>query len=144
MTLKDLSQLYYLRKLIDRDTLRLSELQARLSPACSRITGMPKCASKKTLEETASLELETQNRIEKQQIEYLRTRLQLEEYINSVGDLQIRLIMSYRFVDLLEWDAVAAKIGGGNTEDSVKKLCYRYIKKSQKSESCPKCPASTC
>lgn len=36
---------------------------------------------------------------------------------------------AYRFQDFLKWDAVAAKLGGNNTEDSVKKACYRFLKK---------------
>ena len=53
----------------------------------------------------------------------------LERFIDQCDNPQIRIILMYRFVDFLKWDAVAAKLGGNNTEDSVKKACYRFLKK---------------
>ena len=38
-----------------------------------------------------------------------------------------RLIFTYRFVDCLSWQKVAEAVGGGNTEGSVKMICYRYL-----------------
>lgn len=53
----------------------------------------------------------------------------LERYISEISDSLMRQIFTYRFVNGLSWDQVAAKIGG-NTGGSVKKMCYRYLKKS--------------
>lgn len=60
-----------------------------------------------------------------QQCLYERNRL--ERYIASVPDSLTRQIMTLRFVDGKSWAAVAMTIGGGNTEDGVKKICYRYV-----------------
>ena len=133
MTVRELSKLYYLNKLIERDTLRLSELENRLQPGAMNFNGMPRNPSPKNMmEEIIPLIIEIEERIRKEQEDYIRERMVIEDYIRSVEDYQIRLILSYRFVDLLTWNQTARMVGGGNTEDSVKKMCYRFLKKSEK------------
>ncbi len=135
MTVRELSRLYYLNKLIDRNTEQLAKLEAQLQPGCQEITGMPRnpVYAKSTVEEIVIQVDDLRKRIQKEQIEYLRERRRIEKYISSVEDYQIRLIMLLRFVDLLTWTQVAQRIGGNNTEDSVRKACNRFLKKSAKS-----------
>ena len=145
MTLKELSKLYYLNKLIERDTMRIEELEARLGPGSMNLSGMPRSPSPKNMfEETEILLLEVQNRLRKEQEEYIRERIALEEYMRTVEDYQVRLILTYRFVDLMNWRQIAFRIGGNNTEDSVKQRAYRFIKDSQKNKSCHECHADMC
>ena len=133
MTVRELSKLYYLNKLIERDTLRLSELHSRLQPGGMNFDGMPRNPSpKNVMEEIIPLIIEIEERIRKEQEDYIKERMEIENFIRSVEDYQIRLILSYRFVDLLTWNQTARMIGGNNTEDSVRKMCYRYLKKSEK------------
>ena len=54
-------------------------------------------------------------------------RKRLHEFIRVLPNIRIRIIMSLRFIDQLSWTDVAAKIGGRETEDTVKKACYRYL-----------------
>lgn len=51
----------------------------------------------------------------------------VERFINSVNDSHVRRIMRYRFEEHLTWREVADKIGGGNTEGSVKMAYIRYM-----------------
>lgn len=133
MTLKELSKLYYLNKLIERDTNRLAELEARLSPGSMNMSGMPKNPSpKNAIEEIVPLIIEMKDSIVAEQTKYVSERKAIEDYINTIDDYQMRLIMSYRFIDLLTWNQTALLIGGGNTEDSVKKACYRFLRKFDK------------
>lgn len=44
-------------------------------------------------------------------------------------DAHMRRILQLRYVQGLSWDEVAARIGGGNTEDSVRKAAGRYLAK---------------
>lgn len=133
MTLKELSKLYYLNKLIERDTNRLAELEARLSSGSMNMSGMPKNPSpKNAIEEIVPLIIEMKDRIVAEQTKYVSERKAIEDYINTIDDYQMRLIMSYRFIDLLTWNQTALLIGGGNTEDSVKKACYRFLRKFDK------------
>ncbi len=51
----------------------------------------------------------------------------IENYINSISDSHIRRIISLRVIDRLPWTQVAQQIGGGNTEDSVRKAFERHF-----------------
>lgn len=51
-------------------------------------------------------------------------------YIMSIEEPTTRLIFHYRFISNYSWIKVAKSIGN-NTEDSVKKIVYRYIKQNQ-------------
>lgn len=135
MTVRELSRLYYLRKLIDRSNEQLVKLEAQAQPGCQEITGMPRnpVFAKSAVEEIAIQISNLKDRLQKEQIEYLRERSKIENYIMSVQDYQIRLIMLLRFVDLLTWAQVAQRIGGNNTEDSVRKACNRFLKRTSKS-----------
>lgn len=53
---------------------------------------------------------------------------EIEEFIAHVPDSRIRRIINLRFVEGLTWNQVADRIGGGNTDESVKKMYQRYIK----------------
>lgn len=63
------------------------------------------------------------------ELELLETLNQVEEFITSVDDSRMRRIITLRFIDNLSWNKVANRIGGGNTEDSVKKSFYRFMEK---------------
>ena len=61
------------------------------------------------------------------EMELLGTLNQVEEFIASVDDSRMRRIITLRFIENLSWNKVADRIGGGNTEDSVKKAFYRFM-----------------
>lgn len=61
------------------------------------------------------------------ELELLETLNKVESFISSINDSHIRRIVSLRVVDGLSWNKVALKMGGGNTEDSVRKAFDRFI-----------------
>ena len=61
------------------------------------------------------------------EMELMETLNQVEEFIASVDDSRMRRIITLRFIDNLSWNKVADRIGGNNTEDSVKKSFYRFM-----------------
>lgn len=63
------------------------------------------------------------------QLELLSTLNDVEMYIASINDSHIRRIINLRIIEGLSWNAVAAKLGGGNTEDSVRMAFERFLKK---------------
>lgn len=63
------------------------------------------------------------------ELELMETLNQVEEFIAGVTDSHIRRIIALRVIDGLSWNKVADKIGGGNTEDGVKKTFYRFMEK---------------
>ncbi len=60
--------------------------------------------------------------------ELTKKREEIVNYILDIDDSQTRLIFKLRCFNLLSWNAVADKIGGMNSEYTVKKRFYRYIK----------------
>lgn len=61
------------------------------------------------------------------EMELLETLNEVEKFIVSVEDSRMRRIITLRFIDNLSWNKVADRIGGNNTEDSVKKAFYRFM-----------------
>ena len=61
------------------------------------------------------------------EMELMEILNQVEEFIASVEDSRMRRIITLRFIDNLSWNKVADRIGGNNTEDSVKKAFYRFM-----------------
>ena len=137
MTLKELSQLYYLNREIERDKKRLEDLKAQSrSISASKITGMPRGGSiagssiDRYIAEIVDLEAIISAKI----TQCLHERNRLERYIADIPDSLTRQIFTLRFINGLPWLQVAYGIGGYNTEDSVKKICYRYVEKENEKE----------
>lgn len=128
MTTRELSRLYWLNREIAVEKNRLAELEAAATGITQKINGLPHVTgiSDKTAmaaeiaDAKAIIEAKTMMAV----VEYNR----LNRYIASVDDSLVRQIMMLRFVSGLPWNQVADSIGGNNSEDSVKKICYRYLK----------------
>lgn len=50
-------------------------------------------------------------------------------YINSIEDSHIRRIVSMRYIDGMKWRQIADCVGGGNTEDAVRKTVERFLER---------------
>lgn len=146
MTVKDLSQLYWLNREIEQDQKRLAELERMASsPSTSDLTGTP---SNKTGYVNSKIEryvaeiVDLRAIITAKQQQCIHERNRLERWICDIPDSLLRMIFTLRFINGLTWYQVSLHIGGGNTEDSVKKACYRYLDKTnlRKNKTCPECP----
>lgn len=129
MTLKELSQLYYLNREIEMDKRRLEELEAKVQQGGQVLTGTPHApgvADKigDLVPEIADL----RGIIEAKHKQCLYERSRLERYISSIDDSLLRQIFTYRFVNGLPWEQVAACVGGRNTAETVRQAARRYIK----------------
>lgn len=130
MTLKELSQLYYLNREIKADQKRLEELNGMIgAPSTPPISDMPRAPHgvDSKVERLAAEIVDLQAIIAARQIQCIHERARLERWINDIPDSLTRLIFTYRFVDCLSWAKVAEAVGGGNTEGSVKMICYRHL-----------------
>lgn len=61
----------------------------------------------------------------------------VEKFISEIPDSRMRRIINMRFIDGMKWDSVAAHIGGGNTQESVKQAFHRFMLKYD--ENCHDC-----
>lgn len=129
MTLKELSQLYYLNREIEMDQERLADLKTRVGLSSPQMDGMPHGSGhgESKVEKVAAEIVDLQAIIAAKQIQCIHERARLERYISHIPDSLTRMIFTFRFVNGLPWAQVAASIGGDNKEDSVKKVCYRYL-----------------
>lgn len=130
MTLKELSQLYNLNREIEMDQKRLRELEAKITPGAKVPDRMPRATGAVDKVGYYAAEIaDLRSIIETKCRQCFHERNRLERYIADIDNSLLRQIFTYRFVNGLTWDQVAACIGGGNTADSVRMACYRYIKK---------------
>ncbi len=153
MTVKELSQLYYLNREIEMDQKRLQRIEAELadlteeegtivSLSSPSFTGMPRGSSNANKLERAAEDLwelhqniqikralreEIAATIRRKQAQCLAEQAKLERYIATLPDSLLRMIFTYRFINGLSWAQVSESIGMRTTEDSVKKLCYRFL-----------------
>lgn len=132
MTLKELSQLYYLNREIEMDKRRLQELEVKALPGSQVLTGMPHTPGvKDKVGEYAAEIADLRGIIEAKHQQCLYERSRLERYITTIEDSLLRQVFTYRFVNGLPWQQVAACIGGSNTADGVRMMCNRYIKATE-------------
>lgn len=128
-TKKELSNLFFLNLEIEKEKQRLSELEAAATDTSAKISGLPHVSGLSDKTAIAAEIADTRSiidaKIKASVVEYNR----LIRYISSIDDSLIRQILRYRYIDGCSWIAVAMRIGGNNTADSVKKVCYRFLEK---------------
>lgn len=132
MTLKELSQLYYLDREIELDRERLAELRADfLCPRSPDYDGMPRNPNPENALERCVAEIVDLEDVIRAKIEQrIYERARLERYISDIPDSLTRQIFTLRFIEGLTWEDVAAKAGGNNTAKNCSNICYRYIRQS--------------
>lgn len=131
MTIKELSQLYYLQKEINFIDNRIIDIDSQLTNVTQTVTDMPKAGGSNDKIGKLTTELVYQKEmLAIKKMQYATEETRLIGYINSINDSFIRLIFNLRFIELKSWNEVANAVGGGNTEYSVKQQCYRFLRKN--------------
>ncbi len=117
--LEGIRELQYQIDTIKRDIKRLNERSVISSPQSSEIhsTGIADTVGNRGInvvalqQELAELEAQRDERL---------------AYINSIHDTVLRTIVRCYCVYGFKWKKIAEKVGGGNSEDSVRKLYERF------------------
>ncbi len=133
MTKKELSQLYWLNREIEEEKRKLEELKAAALGCTQKITGLPHVGCGDKVGDLAILIAEQKDLIElkvrQSVIEYNR----LNRYIASIEDAQMRMILSFRYVNGLSWQQVAFHIGESD-ESYPRRKHNEFLRKSQLAE----------
>ncbi len=159
MTVKELSKLYRLNREVELNKRQLERLAAELDEderllyklrqtmgdvSSPILSDMPKAHNVGSPTESAVLRvMQLESNIQRKREAMLDMRViistrqtlcllerkRLEEYINAVDDSLLRQIFTLRFVNGLPWEQVTASLGAGYLPETVRKACYRYIKK---------------
>lgn len=128
MTLKMLSKYYELRKklMLYEDTL--GSLRAAAESITPKLSDMPKSpnAQDKVSKFVAQI-VDLEKQISELKSDINRERQAVMDFVESIQDGFIKTIFSLRFIECMTWAEIAEVVGGDNTEDSVKKVCYRYL-----------------
>lgn len=127
MTKSELEQIYYLNRELkmwetELERVRCKSLVGSPLPSNSHGSGV----SDKVADRAERI-IELENRIIAKRDEIQRLRDEAVEYIYSIPDSLTRQIIYYRCVSLMSWRRVAYEVGGNNTEESVKKIYYRFF-----------------
>lgn len=128
MTLQELNQFFRLMEQLNKACNLLASLKDLAAPKSPVLDGLPHALDYGDNVCTLAVEIaDMRARVEFLMNEVEQKRRDVERYINSIPEDQVRLIFRLRFLRGLAWGEVAAVLGGGNTENSVKKICYRHF-----------------
>lgn len=133
MTKKELSELYYLNREIEKLSKDLETLENSSYIGSSEITGLPRGNSKSDSVGKMAIEIaEIKELIKLMKDESVLKYNKILRYINGINDVYIRMILSFRYINGLDWLQVAENIGGRNTADSVRMAHNRFLNKKNK------------
>lgn len=122
LTIKQLRQYRHTKANLLLLKLELDELILR-SKACDG-TGR----SGKVSDTVAQIVVEREKT--QRRIESLSARKKaVEDYVSACEDYY-GMLLRWHYIEGKTWAAIALTIGGGNTEDSVRKSCHRFIIKN--------------
>ncbi len=132
MDQKRLYRLFYLPKQIDHLRREIRQIEERLTAISPSLTGMPHGGGvhDKIGEGVPEL-VDKKEQLKQKILAYQTEENEIERWIDRIEDIHLQLIVKLRFKEKLSWQEVANEAGGNNTEDSVRKLVDRYIRKKE-------------
>ena len=97
-------------------------------PGGQVLTGMPHAPGVKDKIGDLGIEIaDLETEIEAMEAMVNNSAVPVLAFIAEIPDIQTRMVFRLRFCRGYQWKEVARMLGGGNSEDSVKKVCYRYL-----------------
>ncbi|MBQ7411932.1 MAG: hypothetical protein IJW10_03390 [Clostridia bacterium] len=122
MTLDTLKRLHALNKEIEYEKSRLYSFRKRSDHL--GIAGIGSIRKSDYANEIKALEVEISAHLN----ECLALYKEIMDFINAIPDPLLRLALSLKYINGLDWEQVAVHIGGGNSPDAIRKCCERYLK----------------
>lgn len=110
MNKNQLSKYYRLSLEIKDLEERIAEVEGTLVGS-SKITGMPRGSGiSDPVTKTAELLVTLKKRLEKRKVEAMDRLLQIEEYVSSIEDVEVRLIFTKRYIEFKKWPQIAEEL----------------------------------
>ena len=133
MDKKTLYRLFYLPKQIEQKKREIERIWERLTSISPNLSGMPHGGGVHDKVGEGVVELVAKKEeLEAQKRGFEQEEKEINDWIDSVDDLQINLILCLRFREKRSWNEVADEMGGINTEDSCRKMIDRFLEKGDK------------
>ena len=130
MKREELMKVYYLDKEITEWKEEIEKIRDNAMPKGVRFDGGRSSGRyADVVAQAAAMIADTEKKIKKKLLELECARNEIIHYIMDIDDCQTRLIFKLRCLDHMTWNEVADKVGGMNSEYSVKKRFYRYLDK---------------
>ena len=131
MSREELMRVYYLDREIAEWKEEIKRIRESVLPKSVRFdaTGGGGGRYRDMVAEAAGMIADTERKIKKKLLELEMARSEIIRYIMDIDDCQTRLIFKLRCLDNMTWNEVADRVGGMNSEYSVKKRFYRYLQK---------------
>ena len=86
--------------------------------------------------------------LEKRRAELIEKEREIREYIDSVDDEEVKLIIEWRFIDLLEWYDIVENLeeltGKSVDRSTPGKKMRKYLSESEKNSQIPTFPMERC
>lgn len=128
MTVKEMSQLYYLNREIEHLQRQLEELECLAEGTTQMITGMPHGSGTSDKVGRYAVRIaDLRSMIDNRKARCWDELNRLNAYIDGVEDSLTRQILTLRYVNGLSWQQVADSVGGGISSDGVRKIQQRYL-----------------
>lgn len=128
MTLDELNIHFNLVNELKKAKDMLQNLWNAAYPGGQVLTGMPHAPGVKDKIGNLGVEIaDLETEIKAMEAEVNNSAVPVLAFIAEIPDIQTRMVFRLRFCRGYQWKEVARMLGGGNSEDSVKKVCYRYL-----------------
>lgn len=106
----------------------LQSLRDAACPGAAALTGMPHTPGiKDKVGDLAAEIVDMDARVGFLEEEVKASEGQIMPFIQGIDDDQTRLIFRLRFIRGMPWKVVASVLGGRNSEEGVKSICYRFL-----------------
>ena len=136
---QELNELYWLNKEIEDLEKRIKELEATAGIGASKMSGMPSSGKiSNPVDAVAMKILKLRNKIQENKLLVIEEKLKIEEFIGTVEDSELRMILRLRNIDLLGWEEIGDALGMDRTtasrkyRDFIESLKEKIIKDGEK------------
>lgn len=133
MTEKELNQIHYINielKRLEEEKLRLENMSLVKSQQITGLPGGGGSSYDKIADYAADL-ADIKDEIKIKINKLYRARKKIEQYINTIDDAEMRLIVRLRAINNMRWEDIGAELGMERT--TVSKKYRKFIKDSHKS-----------
>lgn len=133
MTKQELNNLRHFPKEIAALSSHIVQLQTQAEGATRIISGMPGGKIENDyIAKAIAISVDEQKKLRRLILKRQREQARVMEFISQIDDAQLRTIFILRYLKGYTWVKISMEIGGGNTEDAVKKMVERYLAKCQR------------
>ena len=128
MTVEEINSIYYINKEIEHIQRELYNLKTKNFYKSNVLTGMPKGNSEHDIFSDYTEDIKTLEDMLHYSLKKLQTeRKKMEEFLSSIEDVELRLIIRLRAINNMKWEEIGAQLGMSRT--TVSRKFYKFFKK---------------